>query len=170
MSSAATLSFSSISTFIKIQYFPLIPTSIFVSNHIKIMNIASSQSQSQSQPRAVVVVPSLDPVETDKIIDETFRRYHSNSNVTKRNGGNGVSIVWFRNDLRVLDNEALYRAWMSSQFVLPVYCIDPRNFLKLEVLSRFEKNLIKRGLNLVIRHGKPEDILPSIAKEFGAHT
>ncbi|XP_026431168.1 cryptochrome DASH, chloroplastic/mitochondrial-like isoform X1 [Papaver somniferum] len=148
------------------------------------MNIASSQSK--SQPRAVVVVPNLDPVETDKITDETFRRYYSNYNV-KRNGGNVASIVWFRNDLRVLDNEALYRAWMSSQSVLPVYCIDPRNFgtthyfgfpktgalraqFLIECLADLKKNLMKRGLNLVIRHGKPEDILPSIAKAVGAHT
>ncbi|KAI3904960.1 hypothetical protein MKW92_033047 [Papaver armeniacum] len=181
MSSALTLSFSSISSFslstfrIKIQTFSLTPTSILISTHHKIMNIAFS-SQSQSQPRAVVVVPSLDPVETDKITDDTFRRYHSNSNVTKRNGGNGV-----------LDNEALYRAWMSSQSVLPVYCVDPRNFgtthyfgfpktgasraqFLIECLADLRKNLMKRGLNLVIRHGKPEDILPSIAKAVGAHT
>ncbi|RZC54158.1 hypothetical protein C5167_013012 [Papaver somniferum] len=29
---------------------------------------------------------------------------------------------------------------------------------------------MKRGLKLFIRHGKPEHILPSIAKAFGAHT
>lgn len=36
--------------------------------------------------------------------------------------------MWFRNDLRVLDNEALYKAWLSSETVLPVYCVDPRLF------------------------------------------
>ncbi|KAI3841626.1 hypothetical protein MKW92_036998 [Papaver armeniacum] len=76
---------------------------------------------------------------------------------------------------------------MSSQSVLPVYCIDPRNFgithyfgfpktgasraqFLIECLADLRKNLMKRGLNLVIRHGKPEDILPSIAKAVGAHT
>ncbi|KAJ4877572.1 cryptochrome 3 [Raphanus sativus] len=29
---------------------------------------------------------------------------------------------------------------------------------------------MRRGLNLLIRSGEPEDILPSLAKEFGAHT
>ncbi|XP_026431704.1 cryptochrome DASH, chloroplastic/mitochondrial-like isoform X2 [Papaver somniferum] len=190
MSPAPTLSFSSISssisTFRRTPTFSLTPNSILISTHLKIMNIASS-SQSQSQPRSVFVVPSLDPVETDKTTDDTFRRYYSNCNVTKRKGGNGVSIVWFRNDLRVLDNEALYRAWMSSQSVLPVYFIDPRNFgtthyfgfpktgasraqFLIECLADLRKNLMKRGLNLVIRHGKPEDILPSIAKAVGAHT
>lgn len=71
-------------------------------------------------------VPGLDSDEIDQITDETFLRY-SNSKV-KRNGNNGVSIVWFRNDLRVLDNEALFRAWTLSEAILPVYCIDPRIF------------------------------------------
>ncbi|MCL7026866.1 hypothetical protein MKW94_003379 [Papaver nudicaule] len=190
MSSAKSLALSSISsafsfsTIRKIQTFSF---SIPISSHTKTMNIAASSQQSQ-QPRAavvVVVVPSLDSVETDKVTDETFRRYYSN---TKRKGGNGgVSIVWFRNDLRVLDNEALFRAWMSSASILPVYCVDPRNFgtthyfgfpktgalraqFLIECLADLKKNLMKRGLNLVIRHGKPEDILPSIAKAFGAHT
>jgi deoxyribodipyrimidine photo-lyase len=29
---------------------------------------------------------------------------------------------------------------------------------------------MKRGLNLLIQHGKPEDILPSLVKAYGAHT
>lgn len=40
----------------------------------------------------------------------------------------------------------------------------------IECLADLKKNLMKRGLNLLIRHGKPEEILPSIAKAFGAHT
>lgn len=61
----------------------------------------------------------------DKISHATFQRYTS---LSSRRNGSGVAIVWFRNDLRVLDNEALYRAWMSSEVVLPVYCVDPRLF------------------------------------------
>jgi deoxyribodipyrimidine photo-lyase len=40
----------------------------------------------------------------------------------------------------------------------------------VECLDDLKKNLIKRGLNLLIRHGKPEEILPSLAEAFGAHT
>lgn len=40
----------------------------------------------------------------------------------------------------------------------------------IECLADLKKNLIKYGLNLLIRHGKPEEILPSLAKAFGAHT
>nr|VDD28301.1 unnamed protein product [Brassica oleracea] len=102
-------------------------------------------------------------------------------------GCKGTTILWFRNDLRVLDNDALYRAWSSSDTVLPVYCLDPRLFhtthffsfpktgalrgaFLMECLADLRKNLMRRGLNLLIRSGKPEDILPSLAKDFGAHT
>ena len=40
----------------------------------------------------------------------------------------------------------------------------------MECLADLRKNLMRRGLNLLIRSGKPEDILPSLAKDFGAHT
>uniref|UniRef100_A0A0D3E1F1 Photolyase/cryptochrome alpha/beta domain-containing protein n=1 Tax=Brassica oleracea var. oleracea TaxID=109376 RepID=A0A0D3E1F1_BRAOL len=90
-------------------------------------------------------------------------------------------------DLRVLDNDALYKAWSSSDTLLPVYCLDPRLFhtthffsfpktgalrgaFLMECLADLRKNLMRRGLNLLIRSGKPEDILPSLAKDFGAHT
>lgn len=40
----------------------------------------------------------------------------------------------------------------------------------IECLADLKKNLMKRGLNLLIQHGKPDEILPSLAKKFGAHT
>jgi deoxyribodipyrimidine photo-lyase len=40
----------------------------------------------------------------------------------------------------------------------------------VESLADLKKNLIKRGLNLLIRHGKPEEILPSLAEAVGAYT
>ncbi|CAH8272152.1 unnamed protein product [Arabidopsis lyrata] len=131
-------------------------------------------------------VPALNEEENDSVAIKTFERYALPSSSTKRNG-KGITILWFRNDLRVLDNDALYKAWSSSDTLLPVYCLDPRlfhtthffNFPKtgalrggflMECLVDLRKNLMKRGLNLLIRSGKPEEILPSLAKDFGAHT
>jgi len=74
---------------------------------------------------AAVPVPSLGADEACAVADEAFQRYTSPS---LRRGGVGVAVVWFRNDLRVLDNEALLRAWAASEVVLPVYCVDPRIF------------------------------------------
>ncbi|KAL6215215.1 hypothetical protein ACLB2K_014646 [Fragaria x ananassa] len=142
-------------------------------------------SSSRPEPAALVQkVPGLDPDEMDRVLNQTFQRYASSS--IKRTG-NGVAIVWFRNDLRVLDNEALYKAWLSSQQVLPVYCVDPRLFgstyhfgfpktgalraqFLVESLDDLRKNLMKWGLNLLIQHGKPEEVLPSLAETYGAHT
>lgn len=57
-------------------------------------------------------------------------------------------------------------------FVLPGYVWFPalRAQFVLECLADLKKNLIKRGLDLLIKQGNPEDILPSLAKAFGAHT
>ncbi|KAF8099926.1 hypothetical protein N665_0235s0025 [Sinapis alba] len=121
-------------------------------------------------------VPGLDEEEIASVAGKPAKR-----------NGRGVAILWFRNHLRVLDNEALYRTWSSSDTLLPVYCLNPRLFLTthffafpktgalrgaflMECLADLRKNLMRRGLNLLIRNGKPEDILPSLAKDFEAHT
>lgn len=62
-----------------------------------------------------------------------------------RRAGRGTSVVWFRNDLRVADNEALLRAWQSSSAVLPVYVLDPRLFGTTHVF-KFPKTGGKRVL------------------------
>ncbi|KAI3506614.1 hypothetical protein L1887_21174 [Cichorium endivia] len=95
-----------------------------------------------------------------------------------------VSIVWFRNDLRVNDNESLTSANNESISVLPVYCFDPRDFGKsssgfdktgphrasflIESVSDLRKNLQARGSDLIVRIGKPETILAELVKEIGA--
>ncbi|XP_057731369.1 cryptochrome DASH, chloroplastic/mitochondrial [Arachis stenosperma] len=142
-----------------------------------------NSSPSPSSP-SIYHVPDLGANDMDRVADHTFRTY--NANVAKRSG-KGTAIVWFRNDLRVLDNEVLYKAWLSSETLLPVFCVDPRLFSTtyhfgfpktgalraqffVECLADLRKNLTKFGLNLLIQHGKPEDILPSLAKAFKAHT
>lgn len=103
------------------------------------------------------------------------------------NNGAGIrraSIVWFRNDLRVHDNECLNSANNESMSVLPVYCFDPRDYGKsssgfdktgpyraqflVESVSDLRKNLQARGSDLVVRIGKPETVLVELAKTIGA--
>ncbi|KAI5075045.1 hypothetical protein GOP47_0011006 [Adiantum capillus-veneris] len=95
-----------------------------------------------------------------------------------------ASIVWFRNDLRCHDNEALAAATKESVSVLPVYCFDPRDYGKssagfdktgpyrakflLECVSNLRENLRERGSDLVVRVGKPEEVLVTLAKSIGA--
>ncbi|MCO5569841.1 hypothetical protein L7F22_023555 [Adiantum nelumboides] len=116
--------------------------------------------------------------------EDAFKRYTSNKLVRK---GKGVAIFWFRNDLRLLDNEALCNAWAASEALLPVFCFDPRQFgttyhfgfpktgelraqYILEGVSDLRKNLQKKGLDLLVEFGKPEKVLPRLAAATAAHT
>lgn len=99
---------------------PIPTTQAKLSIHFQIMNPNASSSSIHTYQ-----VPALDSDQMCRIADQTFDRYSSNA--VKRKG-KGTAIVWFRNDLRILDNEALFKAWASSEAVLPVYCVDPRLF------------------------------------------
>jgi deoxyribodipyrimidine photolyase len=44
------------------------------------------------------------------------------------------SIVWFKTDLRLHDNETLIRAIEENDEIIPVYCID-EDILKLQNLD-----------------------------------
>ncbi|KAK2965170.1 hypothetical protein RJ640_019925 [Escallonia rubra] len=95
-----------------------------------------------------------------------------------------ASIVWFRNDLRVHDNETLNSANNESLSVLPVYCFDPRDYGKsssgfdktgpyratflIESVKDLKKNLQAKGSDLVVRIGRPEAVLAELAKAVGA--
>ena len=43
-----------------------------------------------------------------------------------------TSIVWFKTDLRLHDNETLVRAIEQSDEILPVYCFDEDHFKTTE--------------------------------------
>lgn len=84
-----------------------------------------------------------------------------------------TAIVWFRNNLRLHDNEALYRA-QQYDHVIPIFVVDPRWFNKtsfgfsktgehraqflIETLENLRSNLQDIGSNLIIRYGKAKDV------------
>ena len=93
-----------------------------------------------------------------------------------------TSIVWFKTDLRLLDNETLAKAIAQSDQIVPVYCFDESHFettkygfkktgnfraqFLLESLLDLDKNLRELGSGLVIIKGKPEIEIPKIASEY----
>lgn len=97
-----------------------------------------------------------------------------------------LAIVWFRNDLRLHDNEALSDALKHADEVLPVYIFDPRTWrgtlaqtglpkigghrarFIFESVADLRKNLRKRGSDLLIRVGKPEEVLADLTVETRA--
>ncbi len=97
-------------------------------------------------------------------------------------------IVWFRNNLRVRDNEPLtYGAEAAKKaggLVVPIYVLDPhwfgttsfgfdrmgrfrRKFL-MECLQDLDQSLRKLGSRLWIFEGRTEEVLASIAEQIGA--
>lgn len=96
----------------------------------------------------------------------------------------GLAIVWLRNDLRIHDNETLYRACTHYESVLPVYCLDTNKFaigangfrkigayrakFLLQSLNDLKLKLNKLGGKLLVECGLPEAIIPQIVKKTGA--
>ena len=84
-----------------------------------------------------------------------------------------AAIMWFRRDLRLHDNPALNAACESGS-VLPLFVIDPEFFDPAgEVLKAYQLDALatlsaSTDGHLVIRHGRPEEVLPALAAEIGA--
>ncbi len=92
------------------------------------------------------------------------------------------NLIWFRNDLRVQDNNSLFQACKNSGKVIGVYFLDPRNFennkygfkktekfrakFLLETLRDLKNNLAEKNISLLIFHDLPETIFPKLVSEF----
>lgn len=94
------------------------------------------------------------------------------------------TIVWFRNDLRINDHQPLMEAVKKSDSIIPVFCIDPRwqestplgtlkvgyhrfKFL-LESLEDLKNTLQKIGGDLLVKTGKPEELIPELCLQYEA--
>ncbi|WP_380675361.1 DASH family cryptochrome [Salinigranum sp. GCM10025319] len=100
-----------------------------------------------------------------------------------------TALVWFRRDLRLHDNEALREAAAADR-LLPVYVVDPREYgtrpyggtasfrfektgphrvrFRCEALSDLRASLRERDSDLVVREGRPEEVLPDLARAVDA--
>ncbi len=88
-------------------------------------------------------------------------------------------LVWFRRDLRISDNPALWSALQSSDLVVPVYIHDPgeayvwrpgaaSNWYLHQSIRALSKDLAAHGLPLLILKGPIPQKLISIAKSLDA--
>lgn len=90
------------------------------------------------------------------------------------------AIVWFRQDLRIHDNEALLDAIASADEIIPVYVFDDRVFkgqteygfpktgkhrarFIIEAIHDLRASLKALGGELIVRVGKPEEVLYELA-------
>lgn len=87
------------------------------------------------------------------------------------------AIFWFRRDLRVEDNTALFEALSQYKTVIPLFIFDSNileelphddarvNFIYKQ-LKKLHQELEKNGSGLVVEHGKPKQIWREIIQKF----
>jgi len=95
-----------------------------------------------------------------------------------------TSMLWFREDLRLHDNQSLVEANRSAHKMIPVYIFDERVFkgktrkfgfpktgahraqFVIEAVTDLRDSLRARGSDLIVRVGKPEEILFELAQQY----
>ncbi len=92
------------------------------------------------------------------------------------------SLIWFKTDLRLHDNETLVRAIEQSEEVIPIYCFDEAHFKTnefgfkktgffraqfiLQAVIDLDINLRNLGSGLLVVIGKPEEEIPKLVQQF----
>ncbi|ARV08326.1 deoxyribodipyrimidine photolyase [Winogradskyella sp. PC-19] len=95
---------------------------------------------------------------------------------------NNTSLVWFRNDLRTIDNTVLSEATKSGKRVVGLYCFDPKYFkdnkygfkttekfrakFLLETIIDLKDQLEKLNIDLLVYQDAPEDIISEIVSTY----
>ncbi len=93
-----------------------------------------------------------------------------------------TAIVWFKNDLRLQDNETLVSAIKENEQIIPIYCIDESQFettkygykkmgsfrtqFLLESIIVLDASLRAIGSGLLVVKGKPEEEIIKIVKQY----
>lgn len=91
---------------------------------------------------------------------------------------NKITLFWFRRDLRLDDNAALYHALKKHQNVLPLFIFDKTILEKLAdpkdrrvafihaTLVDIKKQLEERGASLLLKFGKPLEVYQKLLNEY----
>ncbi len=89
-----------------------------------------------------------------------------------------IAICWFRRDLRLQDNAALYHALKSGLPVLPLFIFDKNILDDLEdesdqrvafihdSLEKIQAQLIQLGSSLLVEYGQPTDVYQQLLKRY----
>lgn len=92
-----------------------------------------------------------------------------------------VAIFWFRRDIRLEDNTALYHALCGPVPVLPIFIFDPEEtkyFQKpydsrmeflYRTLGNVHQELQQRGKGILVLSGNPCDIIQQLTEQYDVH-
>ena len=94
------------------------------------------------------------------------------------NSSKARSVIWFRNDLRCMDNRALLAAVADGLPTICLYVLDDTGPLRKlgsaqrwwlhHSLKSLDESLAKLGTRLVLRRGSAKDIVPAVIAETDA--
>ncbi|WP_290696724.1 DASH family cryptochrome [Lacinutrix sp.] len=95
---------------------------------------------------------------------------------------NVTSLVWFRKNLRIKDNNALSNAINNSETVIAVYCFDPKHFKEdrfgfkktekyrakflIETIIDLKAQLFNLGIPLYVYNDYPETCIANLEAQF----
>jgi len=98
---------------------------------------------------------------------------------------NNIGLVWFRNDLRVIDNCILHNAIKNHNHIIAAYCFDPRHFeinaygfkktekfrakFLIETIKNLRKNLKTLNIELFVFNERPEVSLTQLISDYEIH-
>lgn len=93
-----------------------------------------------------------------------------------------IAIHWFRRDLRLEDNTALYQALTNNEQVLPIFIFDTEILETLEdksdarvqfifdTLMAIRKKLRASGNDIYIAYGSPLDVFKTLIRQYAIST
>ena len=89
-----------------------------------------------------------------------------------------INIIWFRRDLRLTDNAALYHALQSNHLVVPIFIFDKNIFDKLEdkndkrvafiydALSQMQQQLVAMNSTMEVYYGYPLQVFKQLLQKY----
>lgn len=99
---------------------------------------------------------------------------------------NNTSVIWFRNNLRTLDNTSLFKAIHHHEKTIAVYFFDPKYFeidtfgfkktekfrakFLIETVSDLKRNLADLNITLLTYFKSPEEEFPKICEQFSVES
>jgi deoxyribodipyrimidine photo-lyase len=93
-----------------------------------------------------------------------------------------TNLVWFRNDLRTIDNSVLASACTAKNRIIGIYCFDPKyfavnkhgfkitekyraNFL-IETITDLKQQLAELNIDLLVYYDLPETVIPKVCTDY----
>ncbi|MDN3493360.1 DASH family cryptochrome [Winogradskyella bathintestinalis] len=98
---------------------------------------------------------------------------------------NNSNLIWFRNDLRTVDNAVLCEAQKNGNPLIAVYFFNPNHFainksgfkktekfrakFLIESIEDLRAQLNKLNIDLLVFHQQPEEVIPELCKTYNVN-